>query len=244
MSRHRNAADRLWAGSGILLGCCQQGIGAWVKEGESSPDRAFRVAFLVGGTVVGWLLLRAAPSLLWAVTVLWCWKAWKAGPVLVASAAQKPDAEAPELAVPEVSPEAFLTLLDEAIGGHRGVYLKTLAGVLSEQYPGPWDIAAVKALCKAVGVVVTPTVRAPGGGPTVGVYREGNPLLASTPAQEPPVVVVVAGQEPTTAPTTPATTAPTTPTERVLGGYRVRAVDDPKNPARTSVTVTKERSTR
>jgi hypothetical protein len=234
------------------------GITRWLGESSGTADSVMRWAMLL---IAGWLLwhlgsiplhiagriLGAARWLLWVATAAWVIAAYRVAgkkPAEVETDApqeiEAPDNDAPA-ALPDVPLGFFLGLLQGFTRGGHNVHLATLAEALAVDYPSEgWDAAAVRPLCEALGVPVK-QVRAPGRKPTIGVHRDDVAALPPAPSLERPVVVVAAGQNPTTPATTAPATRPTTPTESVIGGYRVVAVDDPVNPARTRVTVTKAR---
>lgn len=231
-------AGRWWSGGWIAQ--AKGPVDVWVRRGLQTV--LLMVAFRLLCTspwLIGFALLAVAVKALRAAT-----KAVKSGGGATVTPSGEAPVEVEETGLPDVSTDAFLGLLHDVLGVAKGVHLRTLAGSLTVRYGGAWEIADVRRLCEAAGVPVTPTVRAPGGKPTVGVYRADLPPLpdpspATTPA--PVVGVVVAGQRGTTTPTTQATTGPsttpTTPTTTVHGGLRIVATDDPDNPARTHVTV-------
>lgn len=219
----------------------------WAGAGENWLDTGVRWLILA---VVGFGAFRLV-SLSWpvlgvavlVVAVLALRAATKAANGVPEKAKSAPAAEPQEAAVdglPEVSPQEFLELLYDTLGTARGVHLRTLAAALIHRVGGAWEVADVRRLCEASGVAVTPTVRAPGGKPTVGVYRADVPPLPAPSPEAPPVPVVgvvVAGQPGTTSPTTPASTTPTTPTRTRVGDQLIVSTDDPDNPARTHVQV-------
>lgn len=207
----------------------------WLAAGENWLDTGLRWAMVVGGGWALWRLVSASWKALGVVVLVVVVKALRAA-TKAAKAPPRKAAAGPE----PVSPEAFLTLLWRTLGDAKGVHLRTLAAALAVEYGGGWEVADVRALCEAAGVTVTPTVRAPGGGPTVGVYRADVPPLPRPFPEErtpPSGGVVVAGQTATTAATTVAPTTPTTPTVTTHGGVRVVVADDPDNPARAHVKV-------
>jgi hypothetical protein len=221
--------------------------GPWIAEAEGPVDLWARRGLRAVLTIV---VFRVACASRWlfAAAVLMvivralrvATKAAKEQPKKTPGAPTEEHQEDAGSGLPEVSPQEFLELLYDAMGTARGVHLRTLAAALIHRVGGAWDIADVRRLCAAARVPVTPTVRAPGGKPTVGVYRADLPPLpdpSPAAAVVPEVGVVVAGQPGTTPPTTPAPTTPTTPTVTTQRGVHVIARDDPDNPARTHVTV-------
>lgn len=217
------------------------GVRRWARAGENWLDTAVRWA-MAGGppALASWWLLASWWRTLLAVVVVCilalraATKAAKAAPATAPPATAEADGEDP-------TPAEFLALAHRVVGTARAVYLKTLAVALSDRYGGAWEIADVRRLCEAARVPVTPTVRAPGGKPTVGVYRAHLPPLPEPLPEGAPVgdvAVVAAGQNTTTGPTTTTPTTPATPTVTQHGGLRIVARDDPHNPARTHVTVT------
>ena len=226
----------------LLLARRAAPLARWVRQARGPVDLAVRAAMVLVPAYIAVRIVRAHPRLMWPIAILWCWAAIRAarkGPrqPLAPAAAAAPEPAADEAA--DVSPEAFLCLLRNAIGPHRAVHLVTLVERLAEQHPGrPWDTAAVRDLCTAAGVPVRDAVRVPKQGVRVGVHRDDLPLLPSSTTAPPPgpvVDVVSAGQHgPTTAATTSPTTAATPDGPAAGEGFEV--VDDPTNPARALVT--------
>lgn len=210
------------------------------------------------GAAVRWCLLGAAGLTVFRVltAVWWLWatallviimKALRAATAATQVAPEKPEepaldrpVEVPGLGLPHVTRDQFLTLLHDTLGTAKGVHLRTLAAALTVKHGGAWGVGDVRALCDDCAVPTRPTVRAPGGGPTVGVHRadlDALPRPLPEPGPVPDVADYTAGQSATTTPTTPAPTTPTTPTSRRVGDVLVIATDDPDNPARTHVRV-------
>jgi len=220
----------------------------WILAGKDGMDKTIRAA-LIGATGYGlwrlvsssWKVLAVAVAIVCLMALRAATKAVKDSPVKTVEApGEEPQAPLDD-GLPEVSPSQFLALLYDVLGAAKGVHLRTLSAALTIRYGGAWEIADVRRLCEAAEVAVTPTVRAPGGKPTVGVYRADLPPLPR-PLPEGAVVGGESGVRPattfsTTPPTTAAPTTATTPTETRHGGLRVIATDDPDNPARTHVRV-------
>ncbi len=220
----------------------------WIWAGENWLVIILRAAAVGVPVYVGWGIVSSSWKLLGIAILVVIVKALRVATKAVKGGAVKPPrvaeeapGEDPETGLPEVSTEQFLGLLQDVLGVAKGVHLRTLAAALTTRYGGAWEIADVRRLCEAAEVPVTPTVRAPGGNPTVGVYRVDLPLL---PQPLPEGVVVDPGlpgrpatTSSTTAPTTGSSTTPATPTVTQHGGLRIVAQDDPDNPARTHVTV-------
>jgi hypothetical protein len=222
----------------------------WILTGESLFDKAVRAVMICVPGYVLWRLLSSSWKVLCAAVLVVivlalraATKAAKGAKGEPAKAAKAPDDTPPTATVdglPAVDPGAFLGLVRDVLGVASGVHLRTLAAALTARVGGAWDVADVRALCEAYGVPVRPTVRAPGGGPTVGVHRADlTPLLGPSraPSVGADVADYTAGQNTTTTPTTSVPTTPTTPTVTEHGGLRIVAQDDPGNPARTHVTV-------
>ncbi|BBB01093.1 hypothetical protein RVR_8346 [Actinacidiphila reveromycinica] len=220
----------------------------WILAGENPLDTAIRAVMIGVPGYVLWGVVSSSWKTLIATVVIVCLIALRAA----TKAAKSPPKKAPTTPVegapeetrdglPEVSPSEFLGLLYDVLGVAKGVHLRTLAAALTTRHGGAWEIADVRRLCEAAEVAVTPTVRAPGGKPTVGVYRADLPPLPQ-PLSEGAVVDSEsrprpATTSPTTTPTTGAPTTRTTPTVTEHGGLRIVAQGDPDNPARTHVTV-------
>jgi hypothetical protein len=249
VSRRHGYGQHLLDGLGILWTRWTGGIWTWRTAGKRPGDTSIRTTLLVGIALGAAGLLHSSWKLLLAVALVLVFVALRAAtkahrptlPTSPAVAAEQPPADDDSEQLPEVTPAAFVSLVHSVIGTARGVHLRTLAAALTHRYGGAWEIADVRRLCEAAGVPVTPTVRAPGGKPTVGVYRADLQPLPHTPDQGPAVAVVAAGQDATTGPTTgPATT----PAVATIGGLRVITTPDPVNPHRHAVTVTELRRTR
>lgn len=236
----RRLVELLHDGSVILWDRRVRPLVVWVRAGEKWWETPVRAAMLA---LPAWIVIRtvrAHPKLMWPIVFIWCWEAiraaQKAGKPIAPAAAAMPEPAVDDQ--PEVSPERFLELVRTAIGPHKAVHLVTLVERLIEEHPGrPWDSPAVRDLAAAAGVPVTPTVRAPGRKPTVGIYARDLPALfdlSPVAEQGPDVAVVVAGQPATTPPTTgPATTPATPAAEPSEEGFVVE--DDPANPHRALV---------
>lgn len=188
----RGAADRIWRGSGALAHRRGAALAGWVRKGRRNdlkgPAAALgpvlRLVVLALGALALYGALRAASWLLWPLTALWCWRAWKtAEPVpstpdetlLDDDAGQDPDAVY----------AALLDWIQQAIGDRQGVHLRDLLanaqahGLLEDLEPGDlrahlerWDIPVRKRL------------RVRGRGVTVGVHRDDVPAPAEA-APEP-----------------------------------------------------------
>lgn len=212
----------------------------WIEAGDGGFDKAIRMAMVGVGGYILWRVLSSSWRTLAITVVIVCLVALRAA----TKAAKAPPKPAPVAAggEPEVTSEEFLALVWDALGDAKAVHLNTLAAALTDTYGGAWKVADARRLCEAAGVAVTPTVRAPGGRPTVGVYRADVPPLPRPSPEGAPVPgrgVVVAGQSTTTSPTTGPVTTPATSTTTVHGGLRIMAMADPDNPARTHVQVIK-----
>jgi hypothetical protein len=237
--------EHLVLGLGLLWKRWAVPLGRWRTSGTRPGDRAIRTTCLVfaGGAVLG--ILHAAWQLLMVAALAVIVAALRTAtrhvngqpPAAPVNLAQPPAEDDDQEQPADPAPHEFLTLLHRVIGTAGGVHLRTLAAALTEQYGGAWEIADVRRLCEAAGQPTRPTVRAPGGGPTVGVYREDLLPLPQPPAPAPGTPVVVAGQPTTTGPTTAAPTTPTTPITTVIGGVRVTTTADPGNPHRHTVRV-------
>lgn len=234
------SASHLVKGLLILGERWTSGPRKWAGEGSGIVDKAVRVAMLAGVGLVAFRVLTLSWPVLGItvliVVILALRAATKAG-----KAEPAPAEAVSATGLPEVSGDAFLALLHEVLGAATGVHLRTLAAALTHRVGGAWEVADVRALCEAVGQPTRPTVRAPGGGPTVGVHRDDLlPLPRVLPegaVVDPGLPLRPATTSSTTAPTTTGPTTPATPTTRRVGDLRIVAVDDPDNPARTHVTV-------
>jgi hypothetical protein len=241
--RQHGYGQHLLAGLEILRARWVSRPVGWVKKGATDGARIGRGVALAAAA---WAVVRVVVSswkvlvvVVLVVVVLALRAATKAakGELPGPAGATAPP---PAGGLPDVSADQFMGLLRDVLGVAAGVHLRTLATALSARTGVVWEVADVRRLCAAHRVPVRPTVRAPGGGPTVGVHRDDLPLLpgpSPAPAPAPAGGVVAAGQAGTTAATTPAATTPATPTSTVHGGLRIVAVDDPDNPARTHVRV-------
>lgn len=208
----------------------------WIEAGDSGFDKAVRMVMVSAGGYVLWRVVASSWKVLAATVLLVMVLALRAATKAATKAAKAPPSKAPE-GPGELSPGEFLTVVWGALGDANAVHLNTLAAALTDAYRGAWKVADVRRLCEAAGVAVTPTVRAPGGKPTVGVYRADVPPLPRPSPEVAPVAggsVVAAGQDATTG----AGTTRAAPTTTTHGDVRVVAVDDPGNPRRTRVMVT------
>lgn len=221
----------------------------WIRAGDGWLDKLIRFVMAGGPAYLVWRILSSSWTLLGAAVLVVvilalraATKVVKGEPVKAKEPPGEPPAADPGAGLPEVPAEQFLGLLADVLGVAKGVHLRTLAAALTTRYGGAWEIADVRRLCEASQVPVTPTVRAPGGNPTVGVYRADLPLLPQAlpegAAVGPGLPAPPGTTSPATPPTTAAPTTPATPTDRRVGDLRIVAVDDPDNPARTHVTVT------
>lgn len=234
----------LAAGLRILGERWSTGLRRWAGAGENWADTGVRWALLLGALYVAAHLLLGSWIGISVVVLVVGMKALRAATKATGAPQPKAAGPAPEQAADspggrpqDIPPHEFVALAYRTIGTARAAYLKTLAAALAAECGGDWEIADVRRLCEAAGVTVTPTVRAPGGKPTVGVYRVHLPPLPEPlpeGAVSGDVAVVVAGQDGTTPPTTAASTTPTT---RTIGGVRVTSIPDADNPHRTHVTV-------
>lgn len=221
--------------------------GPWVAAADSVTDRRVRRGLLLVMAAAAYRMLLLSWWLLGGTLLIVCIRALRAATKEALGEPEKtaaPPAEAPAEAAgtdrPDVDQGVFLQLLHDVLGTATGVHLRTLAAALTARTGTAWEVADVRRLCEGSGVPVRPTVRAPGGGPTVGVHRDDLGALPQPLPEGAPVAAVAdyaAGQNGTTPATTPAPTTPTTPTVTVHRGVRIVTRDDPDNPARAHVTV-------
>ncbi|HET6634584.1 MAG TPA: hypothetical protein VFH77_06105, partial [Streptomyces sp.] len=115
-----------------------------------------RLALLAGGALAVYGALRAAPVLLWPLTAVWCWRAWRSG---------KPaDDEAPLPAHDDVEcaayRETFLRWLEETTRGAPGIHLSDLYSRLRERPAlAHLDDPQLRAVLDHFGVPVKRTLR-------------------------------------------------------------------------------------
>ncbi|MEU2510552.1 hypothetical protein [Streptomyces syringium] len=218
----RDAALRLTAGSAVLTRRLTDRACAWCRSSYRHDLTGWRAALgpaaragvllLVGW--LGWRIVRAAPGLLWVLVPAWLIAAWNTAPRPAPESGEEPPAEPPGAASPEPTPapslDDFSALVRTLAGGGAGAHLSTLAEHLTGDRE---DTSSVRALCRRLGVTISPSVRqpgAPGRGVSTGVKVTDLPPPTPTPSpaplQTPPVAVVVAGQPTTTGPATATAT--------------------------------------
>ncbi|MFJ3834460.1 hypothetical protein ACIPY6_02965 [Streptomyces sp. NPDC090054] len=244
MIARSKAVARIRTGSALAYRTYVQRLAAWIAAGRRSDLDGWqaalgswlRMAVLAGAGYAVFRLVRGTPWTMWILVVGWLAAAWRAGKT-PRGKDEPPAEEEPE---PEEEPLAEADLAEAvrilAAGGH-GAHLKALAEHLSEETGKPWTTAAVRAACTAAGIPVTDSVRQPGRSVSTGVRLADLPGPSPSPSSEPGVAVVVAGQDMPTGAATATTTSSTTGDVQVVEGVRMTLVDDPKNPARTAVTV-------
>lgn len=133
----RGAADRIWRGSGALAWWCASRIVGFVSVRRRPDLTGWRGALdhvVWGGVAAGavWVAgyaVVASPGLMWPLTAVWCWRAWRSG---------KPaDDEAPLPAHDDVEcaayRETFLRWLEETTRGAPGIHLSDLYSRLRER---------------------------------------------------------------------------------------------------------------
>ncbi len=207
--------DRLSSGSVVLGRRLGNAVCEWCAKGRREDLTGFadalgpimRVALLAAGAWGGTYVVVAAPDTLWVVVLGWGIGAWRAAPAPSPDTASEKPAES-EASVsrapgPAVSFEDFSTLVRRLAQGGAGAHLSALAAHITGD---PKDTAPVRALCREWGVPVSGSVRQPGRGVSTGVRVSDLPAPSPTPSESSGEVVVAAGQEPATGPTTTTAT--------------------------------------
>jgi hypothetical protein len=187
VNRLATGADRLAAGSAVLVRRVPAALAAWVARGRRADLTGWRAA--LGPLVRAGLLLatgyvlvrivRAVPAVLWLLAPAWLIAAWRAAPRPVAApgpaAADEPPAPAP------ADPRAgFVYWLLQAIGDRPGIHLRELYPAM-RTLPGQehHDDAALRARLRALGVPVERSIRVGGVAGRSGVYRAAAMALLS-----------------------------------------------------------------
>lgn len=228
------------------------GVGKWLGESTGGLETLLRWAMLAGAAWITWVLVRLglgagahilthAQWLLWPAAVWYLVAAYRAGglgakPSVPAEEEQSAESSEPDAApLPDVPRIVFLAMLYAELGEGRAVHLARLARVLARHYPEyPWDVPAVAALCATHQITTVDKVRAHGKGATRGVRREALPAPSGAFSTAPAVDVDVAGQDPSTGPSTATPTGPSTDPEE--GGQKGFVItDDETNPVRSHV---------
>lgn len=187
MRRLHTAADRLWHGSAEVARRTANRITAWCRASPTSRGAWIRVGLVVA---VGWIAVRtvrAAPGLLWVVTAVWLWAAYRAGrehaPAAPTEDVDHVPAEDPDRPPETTDAEAVRTLLLDLIGDASGVHLSTVLAHLQKEGQGVgWKVGDLRARLEALGIPVEPKLKL-SGVPTRGVRRDA--LLAPSPAEAP-----------------------------------------------------------
>ncbi|MEU1673374.1 hypothetical protein ABZ752_15255 [Streptomyces roseifaciens] len=216
MSPLRHIAHRLRTGSKVLGLRLRDSACTWCAKSYRHDLTGIKAALgpiargcLLAGA--GWLatyVVAAAPDTLLIITFAWGIAAWKVAPAQPGVPGEEPRAAQPtpgQERTAAVGLDELCALVRELAQKGAGAHLSALA----EHLPGgPWDTAAVRALCAQHGVPVADSVRQPGRGVSTGVRVGDLPPLSPAPSEELAVAVVAAGQGGTTdratATTTPA----------------------------------------
>ncbi|MEV7112356.1 hypothetical protein [Streptomyces anulatus] len=182
-------AQRLAAGSSILVGRIGTRTAAWIRAGRREDLTGLaaalgciaRALLVAAGAYLLWRVIRAAPALLWALVPAWCWAALRAAPRTAAGPAPE---EAPE--APEPDPrDAVLRLLYEALGERPSMYLSDLLQHLQKGGHGTgWSVADLRARLEALGIPVEMRLKTGGRNASRGVVKEQLPPLSQPAPQE------------------------------------------------------------
>lgn len=187
MTRMQDAARALWDGTTWLTRRIATRAAAWVARGQTKPHRVVRLLLVLLGLYILARIIRAAPNLLWLITVAWCWAAVRAGRRGPAPPpAPDQPAQSSVAADVEVVRDAYWGFIETASEGRQGVHLRDLLAVLQRggHHPG-WEVADVRAMCEGLGIPVRQRVRVRGKGVTVGIHRTDFPT-PSSPSPAPP----------------------------------------------------------
>ncbi len=145
-----------------------------MRKGPTRAHRVVRVALFVLGLYTAARLVRGAPVLMWPLTALWCWAAWRAVQPPVS-----PAHPAIEEAREQAPVEPVLALLYECLDGRPGVHLSTVLAHLQERGQGVgWTVSDLRARLEALGIPVRPKLKV-NGVPTRGVHRDDLPPCLS-----------------------------------------------------------------
>ncbi|MEU1372996.1 hypothetical protein ABZ442_04940 [Streptomyces triculaminicus] len=208
----------------LTYGMLQRAWG-WCMAGEGA-NKVWRAMAIVVGVGAAYRLTGSSPAVLGGVALAALGVAWMRCPELIpvmpepeeesaleGESGAEPSEEAGHLeegaaklreeTAPVLPLEGFSALVRELAQDGAGAHLSALAEYLPR---GPWDTAAVRALCTAHGVPVSKSVRQPGRGVSTGVKVEDLPPLPKAPLEGADVAVVVAGQDTTTGSATATTT--------------------------------------
>ncbi|MFI8278540.1 hypothetical protein ACIGBH_27440 [Streptomyces sp. NPDC085929] len=224
-----NYADQIAIGTAVLtrriLGGTWQSVA--VRGGAGALASPYALAEL-----------RPYPLAVPVGVAAWLGAAWWAGKAAPAPAAATPSpAGSPEPAAEQTfAPDLADAIRALSDGGH-GTHLAVLAQHLAETTGRTWNTLDVRAACTTAGIPVTGSVRQRGRGVSTGVRLADLPDPSPAAPPTPVVAVVVAGQDPTTAPTTgPPTAAELHPTVREEAGMTI--ITDPSEARHYSVTKT------
>ncbi|MEU1309493.1 hypothetical protein ABZ419_11440 [Streptomyces cinnamoneus] len=218
MTRRQKAAQRLTEGSAALAqritgaACakCRRSYRHDLTGWRAALDPIMWTLIFTGGAAGLAYRVVEAPGLLWVLTPAWCTAAWYTPSTTPPADAEEQTAPADAQATPEPASlatlETFSALVRELAQDGAGAHLSALAERLTRN---PKDTSTVRALCRKLGVPVSPSVRqpgAPGRGVSTGVKVIDLPALPPTTAEPPAVAVVVAGQGTATGPATTTAT--------------------------------------
>lgn len=188
-------AQRLTAGSSVIVGRITDRTTAWIRAGRredltglaAALGCILRALLVAAGAYLLWRVIRAAPALLWALVPAWCWAALRAARRTPAEHAHdQAPAEASEQADPDPR-EAVLRLLYEALGDRPSMYLSDLLQHLQDQGHGKgWRVADLRARLEALGIPVEQRLRTGGRGASRGIVRDQLPPLPDPAPQEAP----------------------------------------------------------
>ncbi len=184
-------AQRLTAGSSVIVGRITNRTTAWIRAGRrddltglaATLGCILRALLVAAGAYLLWRVIRAAPALLWALVPAWCWAALRA-------ARRTPTEHAHDQAPEEPEPDprdTVLQLLYEALGDRPSMYLSDLLTHLQEKGHGKgWRVADLRARLEALGIPVEQRLRTGGRGASRGIVRDQLPPLPDRAPQDAP----------------------------------------------------------
>lgn len=194
-ARRPYVAERLTVGSGILWRSLGERIAARIARTRRNDLTGIAaalgpivgLALLAGLALALYLLVRSRPWLMWLLTGLWLWRAWRTGKKAVPAPtgmtterAKKSSAASPD--------DVYAATLDwiwQMVGDRQGVHLRDL--LANAQHHGMFtdlDLTRFKAVLEGRGIPVRKRVRVRGQGVTVGIHRDDLPAPPRTPSRD------------------------------------------------------------
>ncbi|WP_327131997.1 hypothetical protein OG311_13485 [Streptomyces sp. NBC_01343] len=214
----RRVLERLYRGSGAVASGLGRGSAEWVKAGSGPMDCLIRLAFLTGALVVLSGIVMTTPAVMWGLVLWWIGAALKRGGPAKADGetAVPPPQESSEPAGEEVDSDRLVQVLREVASPNA--HLAVVAQKLGT------GTARVREALSRAGIPVS-DVRMKDRGVSTGVKAADIP--SPSPSPEGPAGVVGPGHNDNNNTGGEIRTFP--------DGSRALFVDDPENPAKTSL---------